>query len=124
MAEGEFPDLDLHRGHEVMLDIPDPDLSDPRLRLAGTAFVLVEWPGLQVPPSTLSGSRHGSWIPESGPSSPTPSATEGWTGTRFFQGSGGQRGALLQVNYGSSGDGTAICLEACHHLAGERDGWI
>jgi protein-tyrosine phosphatase len=35
-----------------MLDIPDADLSDPRLHLAGTPFVLVEWPSLQVPPAT------------------------------------------------------------------------
>lgn len=48
----KFPDVDLRRGHEVMLDVPDPDLSDPRLRMAGTSFVLVEWPRLQVPPGT------------------------------------------------------------------------
>jgi protein-tyrosine phosphatase len=39
----------LHRGAEVMLDVPDPDLSDPRLRLAGTACVLVEFPFMAVP---------------------------------------------------------------------------
>ena len=48
----QFPDLELHRGHEVMLDVPDPDFSDARLRLAGTSFVLVEWPRLQIPPGT------------------------------------------------------------------------
>jgi protein-tyrosine phosphatase len=47
-----FPDTDLRRGHEVMLDVPDPDLSDARVRLAGTSFVLVEWPRLQIPPGT------------------------------------------------------------------------
>jgi len=47
-----FPQVDFRRGHEVMLDVPDPDLSDPRLRMAGTSFVLVEWPRLQVPPGT------------------------------------------------------------------------
>lgn len=40
----------VERGVEVMLDVPDPDLSDPRLRLAGTDFVLVEFAGLQLPP--------------------------------------------------------------------------
>lgn len=40
------------RGHEVKLDCPDPDLSDQRLRLGGSDFVLVEWPGLLVPPGT------------------------------------------------------------------------
>ncbi len=47
-----FPDLEFHRGHEVMLDVPDPIFSDTRLRLAGTSFVLVEWPRLQIPPGT------------------------------------------------------------------------
>ncbi len=47
-----LPELEIRRGHEVMLDIPDPDLSDPRLHLAGTAYVLLEWPRLMVPPST------------------------------------------------------------------------
>ena len=47
-----FPDVELFRGHEVMLDVPDPDFSDARLRLAGTSFVLVEWPRLQIPPMT------------------------------------------------------------------------
>lgn len=40
----------LERGVEVMLDVPDPNLSDPRVRLAGTKYVLVEFPMLQLPP--------------------------------------------------------------------------
>jgi protein-tyrosine phosphatase len=40
----------VHRGAELRLDAPDPDLSDPRLRLAGTRFVLVEFPYFTVPP--------------------------------------------------------------------------
>ena len=52
-AAGSFPTLHLRRGHEVMLDVPDPDLSDPRLRLDGTSWVLVEWPRLQIPPGTV-----------------------------------------------------------------------
>jgi protein-tyrosine phosphatase len=39
------------RGVELMLDVPDPDVSDPRLRLNGGRFVLVEFPALQLPPS-------------------------------------------------------------------------
>jgi protein-tyrosine phosphatase len=46
----QFPDLAMHRGAEVMLDTPDPDLRDPRLRLAGGMFVLVEYPFMIVPP--------------------------------------------------------------------------
>ena len=40
----EFPDVEYRRGHEVLIDVPEPDLSDPRLRLAGTSFALIEWP--------------------------------------------------------------------------------
>jgi protein-tyrosine phosphatase len=47
-----FPEVFLDRGFEIMLDDPDPDLSDHALRLAGTSFVLVEWPSMQVPPAT------------------------------------------------------------------------
>lgn len=42
--------MQISRGVELMLDVPDPDLADERLRLAGTNFVLVEYPGLQLPP--------------------------------------------------------------------------
>jgi tyrosine-protein phosphatase YwqE len=42
--------LRVERGVEVMLDVPDPDLSDERLRLAGGWFVLVEYPMLRLPP--------------------------------------------------------------------------
>jgi len=47
-----LPGVEYRRGHEVLLDVPEVDLSDPRLRLAGTSFVLVEWPRLKIPPRT------------------------------------------------------------------------
>lgn len=46
----EYPELRLARGAEVMLDVPEVDLSDPRLRLAGGRYALVEFPFLMVPP--------------------------------------------------------------------------
>jgi protein-tyrosine phosphatase len=46
----EFPDLRVERGVEIMLDIPRPDLSDLRLRLAGTSYALVEFPFMMIPP--------------------------------------------------------------------------
>lgn len=39
------------RGVEVMLDDPDPDLSDDKLRLAGGPFVLCEFPAMRMPPN-------------------------------------------------------------------------
>lgn len=48
----QFPEIDFHRGHEIMLDVPDVSFEDPRLRLAGTRFVLLEWPRLHLPPGT------------------------------------------------------------------------
>jgi protein-tyrosine phosphatase len=100
MAEVEFPELELYRGHEVMLDIPDPDLSDPRLHLAGTSFVLVEWPGLRVPPSTL---RVLDRLMDSGirPIIAHPERYRGLDRETALPGEWRTRGALLQVNYGS-----------------------
>lgn len=46
------PDLIFRRGHEVELDLPNPDLSDPRVRLGGTSYVLVEWSRFRIPPGT------------------------------------------------------------------------
>jgi protein-tyrosine phosphatase len=53
MAAGEFPEIRIDRGVELMLDSPAPDLMDPRLRLAGTNFVLVEFPSMAVPPHSV-----------------------------------------------------------------------
>ncbi|HEU4557070.1 MAG TPA: CpsB/CapC family capsule biosynthesis tyrosine phosphatase [Longimicrobium sp.] len=47
----EFPGLRLERGVEAALDTPGPDFADPRLRLAGTDYVLVEFPFMQIPPN-------------------------------------------------------------------------
>lgn len=57
----------VERAAEVMLDVPDPDLTDDRLRLAGGPFVLVEYPMLRLPPVNaefaLLGLRTRGWIP-------------------------------------------------------------
>jgi protein-tyrosine phosphatase len=59
--------LRVERGVEIMLDVPDPVLDDPRLRLAGTHFVLVEYPMLQLPPVNAAVAvghlRRAGWIP-------------------------------------------------------------
>lgn len=66
LARSEFPGLVVHRGAEVRLDAPDPDLSDARLRLAGGRFALVEFAYFTVPPRSgrvLSHIGDGGWTP-------------------------------------------------------------
>src|SRR3954452_20587922 len=65
-AAGAFPGVRLERGAEVVLDVPAPALPDPRLRLAGTRFVLVEFPWMSVPPGApraLAELREAGWHP-------------------------------------------------------------
>lgn len=49
LAAEEFPAIPVHRGFEVMLDVPHPRLENPLLRLAGTSFALVEFPFMNIP---------------------------------------------------------------------------
>jgi protein-tyrosine phosphatase len=61
-----FPALTVLRGGEVMLDTPEPNLTDERLRLAGSRFVLVEFPHMTVPPRSawaISELRTAGWYP-------------------------------------------------------------
>jgi protein-tyrosine phosphatase len=99
-AKGKFPGLELQRGNEVMLDIPDPDLSDPRLRIHDTSFVLVEWPGLHVPPGTLPALVG---LIEAGikPIIAHPERYGGMDWEMALPGEWRRVGAYLQVNYGS-----------------------
>jgi protein-tyrosine phosphatase len=46
------PEVELFRGVELLLDVPDPKVDDPRLRLNGGPFVLVEFPYMMVPPGS------------------------------------------------------------------------
>ena len=66
-AERNGSAMRVERGAEVMLNVPDPDLTDARIRLAGTHFVLVEFPGLQLPPVNAAVAvgliRKAGWIP-------------------------------------------------------------
>lgn len=98
-AVGEaFPEVEFRRGHEVMLDTPDVDFSDPRTRLAGTSFVLVEWPRLHLPPGTAPVLRR---IREEG-YHPIVAHPERYIGVDLeVAASWKEAGAHLQVNYGS-----------------------
>jgi protein-tyrosine phosphatase len=51
VAEG-FPDVVLHRGVELALDEPIDSVSDVRIHLAGSRFVLVEFPYFMIPPNS------------------------------------------------------------------------
>ncbi|MDX1566897.1 MAG: CpsB/CapC family capsule biosynthesis tyrosine phosphatase [Longimicrobiales bacterium] len=99
-AADEFPDVEFHRGQEVMLDIPDVDFSEERIRLAGTSFVLVEWPRLQVPPETprvVSRIRFGGLKPIIA----HPERYRGVGRELQIMGEWRRMGAYLQVSYGS-----------------------
>ncbi|MDX1646529.1 MAG: CpsB/CapC family capsule biosynthesis tyrosine phosphatase [Longimicrobiales bacterium] len=94
------PDMEFRRGHEILLDVPEADFSDERIRMAGTSFVLVEWPRLQIPPGTtrvLARIREQGYRPiVAHPERyfgmlDQPGLAEGWRDV----------GAYLQVNYGS-----------------------
>ena len=52
LVASEFPKLKIARGAEVMLDVPHPRLDNPLLRLAGTKFVLCEFPFMSIPPNS------------------------------------------------------------------------
>jgi len=95
-----YPGVEYRRGHEVLIDLPEPDLSDPRMRMAGTSFVLLEWPRLAIPPGT---GRVLRWIRDQG-YRPIVAHPERYTNilrqpevVRAWR----DAGAYLQVNYGS-----------------------
>lgn len=95
-----FPEVVLWRGFEVKLDLPDPDLSDPRVRMGGTRFALVEWPRMRVPPGTeavLSRIRKNGWIPVVA----HPERYHGLDDALDLPRRWKAAGALLQVNHGS-----------------------
>ena len=98
--QDSFPEVSYHRGHEICLDVPEVDLSDPRIRMAGTSFVLVEWPRLQLPPGTV---RVLTRIREKGfrPIVAHPERYAGMGGALGVAGQWRDAGAALQVNYGS-----------------------
>jgi len=95
-----FPEVEYRRGHEILLDIPEVDLSDERIRMAGTSFVLVEWPRLQIPPGTP---RILGQMREEGyrPIVAHPERYMGQTDPLGLASRWRAAGAYLQVNFGS-----------------------
>jgi protein-tyrosine phosphatase len=99
-VDERFPEVDFRRGHELMLDVPDPDLGDPRIRLGGSSFVLVEWPRLQLPPGTTDVIRR---LRHSGvrPVIAHPERYVGFDRGLDLVREWRRAGAFLQMNYGS-----------------------
>ena len=95
-----LPEVEFRRGHEILLDVPEVDLSDPRIRMAGTSFVLVEWPRLQVPPGSA---RVLERLRDQGyrPIVAHPERYMGQANPLNLAGKWRRAGAYLQVNYGS-----------------------
>jgi protein-tyrosine phosphatase len=94
------PDLTFRRGYEIRLDVPELALDDERIRMAGTRYVLVEWPRMQIPPGTgevIARIRDGGLRP-------LIAHAERYAGTRDRVRQAGEwraRGGYLQVNLGS-----------------------
>ena len=100
LATEEFPEMSLERGMEVMLDIPAPDLSDPRVRLAGTSFVLMEFPFMSIPPHSVPALRN---VVERGwtPVVAHPERYRNMSGNHDLVEHWRDVGARIQVNSGS-----------------------
>ena len=96
----DYPHLEFRRGLEVRLDTPEPDVSDPRLRLGGTEFVLVEWPRFTAPPAAPALLAH---VAASGcrPILAHPERYRGIDDELEAVRAWKRAGALLQGNYGS-----------------------
>jgi protein-tyrosine phosphatase len=100
LAIAEFPEMSLHRGAEVMLDIPAPNLADPRVRLAGTSFVLIEFPFMSIPPHTtpaLHNVVEAGWVPVIA----HPERYRNMPGNHDLVEHWREAGARIQVNSGS-----------------------
>ncbi len=95
-----YPGLHFGRGHEVLLDVADAYLEDPRLWLDRGPFVLVEWPLSRVPigsETILGAIRSDGLVPVVA----HPERYPGVTGNLDLARAWREAGAYLQLNYGS-----------------------
>lgn len=95
----KFPAVSVFRAVELLLDVPEPDISDPRLRINGGQFFLVEFPFMSVPPQSARVIRQ---LAATGytPILAHPERYRGLTDVALA-GEWRQAGALLQINGGS-----------------------
>jgi protein-tyrosine phosphatase len=99
MCAVKFPEVSVYRAVELLLDVPEPDLSDDRLRINGGEFLLVEFPFMTVPPHSTNVLRR---LSDTGviPVLAHPERYRGVT-SLDIAGEWKDAGALLQVNGGS-----------------------
>jgi protein-tyrosine phosphatase len=95
-----FPMLELHRGIELALDEPVHSLSDERTRLAGTKFVLIEFPYFTVPPNSSAALGRLSQLGVT-PIIAHPERYKGIEDDVSVLGTWKEKGAYLQLNAGS-----------------------
>jgi protein-tyrosine phosphatase len=100
IARERYPELTVQRGAEIMLDTPDLDLTDSRLRLAGGRCALVEYPYMSVPPQST---RVLEQLVRAGvtPIIAHPERYDGVTPAGDLARAWRDAGALLQLNAGS-----------------------
>jgi protein-tyrosine phosphatase len=117
-----WPELDFRRGFEVRLDVADADLTEPRLRLGGTPFLLVEWAGMRAP---AHGARLLAGLRSAGirPIVAHPERYGGLDGDLRVVAEWREAGAYLQVNNGSLVDRYGARARAVALRLLER-GWV
>jgi len=113
-AREKFPQMRLDRGVELALDDPNPVATDPRLRLAGTRFMLVEFPNFTIPPNSVQPLAH---LRRNGvtPIVAHPERYENLNAHYQTFSEWKQAGAFLQMNAGS--------LIGAYGLRVERNAW-
>ena len=130
--------IEIGRGCEFKLDAPSFDLSDPRLRLDGTRYALVEFASFQLPPfggNQLASVREAGWVPVLA----HPERYAGMERALDQVGRWVGEGVLLQVNarsligfYGARARRTALelltrgwvcCLASDYHSTGDPQ-WL
>ena len=96
-ASEDSLEITIERGCEFKLDAPTLDLSEPRLRLAGSRYALVEFASFRVPPfaeNQLLAVHEAGWIPVLAHIERYAGVSSAWNRVEEWF----RQGTLLQVN--------------------------
>ena len=96
-ASEDSLEITIERGCEFKLDAPTLDLSEPRLRLAGSRYALVEFASFRVPPfaeNQLLAVHEAGWIPVLAHTERYAGVSSAWNRVEEWF----RQGTLLQVN--------------------------